>query len=226
MGWTETQAYCRKSNGTADIKADLDRLFESTTSVFCKRIIKSQIAKAQYGHSSQSKVYYGALECQEQPYHVMQRNDGGDGRTVTCVVVLIEPASDPRFDYMYKEMDEFCAPSEAACPASILNLLTPTDSEWANEWRAECRSNAESKAFASKLSKLPLGSEIVWTVPDGIELTLNGNTIEPGSEFHLFRERHGRGKKWIAYTAFGMFYVEPKRLNCESVRILTQPTAA
>lgn len=61
MGWTETRAYCRKSNGTADIKADLDRLFESTTSVFRQRIIKSQIVKAQYGRSSQSKVYYGAL---------------------------------------------------------------------------------------------------------------------------------------------------------------------
>lgn len=216
MGWTETRAYCRKSNGTADIKADLDRLFESITSVFRQRIIKSQIVKAQYGRSSQSKVYYGALECQ----------DGNDGRTVVCIVALIEPATEPCFDFMYKDMDETCAPSEAACPASILDLLTPTDSKWANEWRAECRANAERKAFASKLSKLPLGSEIVWTVPYEGEFSLNGNLIEPGTEFHLFREQHGRSKKWIAYTAFGVFYLEPKHLRQEDVRIIGKPTAA
>jgi hypothetical protein len=36
-------------------------------------------------------------------------------------------------------MDETCGPYEKKCPLSILNLLTPTDNEWANEWRKQCR---------------------------------------------------------------------------------------
>jgi hypothetical protein len=36
-------------------------------------------------------------------------------------------------------MDETMGPCDHDCPAAILDLLTPTDSEWANAWRQKCR---------------------------------------------------------------------------------------
>lgn len=36
-------------------------------------------------------------------------------------------------------------PCEDHCPASILSLLSPTDSEYANSWRERCRKNIEAK---------------------------------------------------------------------------------
>lgn len=43
-------------------------------------------------------------------------------------------------DYVFtKVIHETCGPCESKCPNRILNLLSPTDSEWANEWRMRCR---------------------------------------------------------------------------------------
>lgn len=42
-------------------------------------------------------------------------------------------------DFGYKDMDETCGPCYYDCPMSILDLLTPTDNEYANEWREKCR---------------------------------------------------------------------------------------
>jgi hypothetical protein len=36
-------------------------------------------------------------------------------------------------------MDETMGPLEARCPERILDLLTPTDNEYANQWRHDCR---------------------------------------------------------------------------------------
>lgn len=36
-------------------------------------------------------------------------------------------------------MDETVGPRIDNCPEHILDLLTPTDQEWANEWRQRCR---------------------------------------------------------------------------------------
>jgi len=43
-------------------------------------------------------------------------------------------------------LDESCGPCEDNCPASILDLLTPTDREHALDWRRRCRANLERRA--------------------------------------------------------------------------------
>ena len=55
-------------------------------------------------------------------------------------------------------MDETCGPYQYDCPESILKLLTPTESKWANEWRAKCR---EYRKKAKELKALPMGSKII-----------------------------------------------------------------
>ena len=43
-------------------------------------------------------------------------------------------------------LTENFGPCEADCPAAILDLLSPTDHEYALDWRARCRANLERRA--------------------------------------------------------------------------------
>lgn len=64
----------------------------------------------------------------------------------------------------YKDMDETMGPCESKCPASILALLTPTDSKYANEWRERCRKNIAEAADRRKNGPKPLYA------PNGVEV--------------------------------------------------------
>ena len=55
---------------------------------------------------------------------------------------LVVLTSNKKDEFMYKDMDDTCGPYHYDCPESILKLLTPTDNEYANNWRNECRKNA------------------------------------------------------------------------------------
>ncbi len=57
-----------------------------------------------------------------------------------CVVGAVVYTSDRRasFEFCYKLVDESMGPFDYDCPIRIINKLTPTDSEWANEWRRKC----------------------------------------------------------------------------------------
>jgi hypothetical protein len=69
-------------------------------------------------------------------------------KVVAFVFLLDYRPSDPDYDMGYKDMDESMGPCESECPERILNLLTPTDYEYALAWRQRCRDNiARKKAF-------------------------------------------------------------------------------
>lgn len=57
---------------------------------------------------------------------------------VTALVVLTARARGT-YNFGYKDMSESMGPCYHDCPARILDRLTPTDSDYANEWRAACR---------------------------------------------------------------------------------------
>lgn len=63
-------------------------------------------------------------------------------------------------EFSYKDMSESSGPYECSCPAGILNLLTETDSEFANRWRADCRAKIEEKT----------NPDLMFKVSDIIEL--------------------------------------------------------
>lgn len=52
--------------------------------------------------------------------------------------------------------------AQCDCPKSIINLLSETDDEWALEWRRRCL----EQAAKPKLSSLPVGTVIEWTICD------------------------------------------------------------
>lgn len=58
-------------------------------------------------------------------------------------------------EFGYKDMDETMGPYCYDCPNSILKLLTPTNSEYAKDWRKKCRDNT-NKRRPDKPKKDPL----------------------------------------------------------------------
>src|SRR3546814_6670908 len=77
-------------------------------------------------------VYYAACE---------RVADADGARIVFAVVCLVRytPRARDGYIFAYKDMDETVGPCASKCPASILSLLTPTESQWANAWRERCR---------------------------------------------------------------------------------------
>lgn len=85
-------------------------------------------------------VFYAAVETVNK--------ETGNRRVWAAVIKVTHTRGD--YGFCYKDMDESMGPCEANCPAKILDLLTPTDSEYANEWRARCRSNLDVAAERKK----------------------------------------------------------------------------
>jgi hypothetical protein len=81
-----------------------------------------------------------------------------DGRTeVWAGVCLVGYAPKSYYNIGTKEIDETMGPCESECPQRILDLLTPTNSQWANEWRQRCwRYHAARRAKHKR--KAPCGA--------------------------------------------------------------------
>jgi hypothetical protein len=144
MGWDYTHATHYTSKGTVDRKAEVDTLYNWKEEGYKKvEVVKSVMV---------GRVYYAAIKVTHYKTGIEE---------IKAAVVLT--AIDSRrgyFDIGMKTMDETMGPCEATCPASILNLLTPTDDEWAIEWRNRCRANIEKKKSPTALKNLPVGSVI------------------------------------------------------------------
>lgn len=127
MGWTGIFDAIRKSNGTIDRKATLERDFSGwSNGESITKMLKGSMA---------GSVFYAAMETTTPA-----------GREVWALVIL---TSTNGAEFCYKDMDETCGPCEASCPVSILDALTPTTNETANAWRQRCRENLEKKKAAA-----------------------------------------------------------------------------
>lgn len=87
------------------------------------------------------RTYYGAVERID-----LKTNE----RRVFAVIILLNYAKDYH-NFGYKDMSEDMGPCQAECPERILKLLTPTDSAYANEWRARCWSKINKKHNTPKI---------------------------------------------------------------------------
>ena len=142
MGWTSYHATHYK-NGKVDRKAECDSQFTFGT----HKVLKSTM---------KGRVYYGAI-------------DTGNGNVVGVVCLTSgQDRHDPYYNFSIKVIDETMGPCESECPKSILDLLTPTDSEFANAWRERCRNATKG----NWLKSVEIGQRIIWKRWDGTELTL------------------------------------------------------
>lgn len=118
-----------------------------------------------------NRVYYAAVQ-------EVHDGKGGEIFAVVCLV-LWNPRSATAEHFGYKDMTENMGPCEAQCPATILDLLTPTDNEHALDWRGRCRENLSRRS-----RKIEPGTRIRLETP----LTFTDGHI--GNEF--IADRIGR----------------------------------
>lgn len=81
-------------------------------------------------------------------------------RRVWAAVFLTRVSSREYYNFYYKDMSEDCGPCECQCPVSILNILSETDSEYARDWRKQCRQYHDARKSPDTMSNLPVGSII------------------------------------------------------------------
>ena len=159
MGWTWYHATHYK-NGKIDRKAECDAYFTEGLNRGHFEVLRSSIV---------GSVYYAAVRGLKK--HAGVDSDGKDvytdlppeEQTVFGAVFLTAVDSKEYCDFGYKAMDESYGPCYFDCPKSILNILSPTDNEFARNWRKKCLETYEEKHC---LDKLPVGTVIEFTHGD------------------------------------------------------------
>lgn len=163
MGWTSYHATYYK-NGKVDRKAECDAYFMEGLNTGWYRVIKSALV---------GSVYYAAV--QHLKRYTDRKDENGNRmmeevpvneRETWAAVILTKTDSRNYYNFYYKDMDETVGPCQADCPQSILKLLSPTDSQWANEWRERCRENAKKKNSPDALRNLQIGAVIRYKKAD------------------------------------------------------------
>lgn len=120
-------------------------------------------------------------------YAAVRDKDTGE---VWALVILFKWAPRAYFNFTTKWMDETVGPCEDEAPAKILDLLTPTDREWAQQWRERCRKNLERAVETRKSrAKVTTGS-IIRTAS-----TLNFQRHGEAQEFKLLDAKRSH---WLA----------------------------
>lgn len=160
MGWLEYRATHYK-NGKVDRKAEMDATYNWETETHKAEVLKSAMVGGTYYAAVKSTNKTNGFEC------------------VTAAVCLTSTDSKHYYNFAYKDIDETMGPYKFDCPKGILDLLTPTDNEYANEWRKACRENLAKKKSSNALSKLPVGTVIKVVMP------FDTNYFKAGQEVKL-----------------------------------------
>ena len=158
MGWTSYHATHYK-NGKIDRKAECDAYFLEGMNRGFYEVLKSSMV---------GSTYYAAVRplkkgCSSGNYIYV--NIPKEEQRVFAVVFLTSTNMKDYYNFAYKDMDESCGPYQCDCPKGILDLLTPTESEYANEWREACYENLAQKKNPNALNKLPVGTVIKVVMP-------------------------------------------------------------
>lgn len=114
-------------NGRIDRKKEMDSGFAGNYKVLKSTMVGS--------------IYYGAIQYKDEIF--------------ACI--SLTGTREREWWFAYKDMDETMGVGYYDCPKSILDLLTPTDNKYANEWRKRCYEHLEKK---KELDHLPIGTMI------------------------------------------------------------------
>lgn len=152
MGWTSYHADHYYKNGQINRKAECDAYFEEGLNRGHFKVLKSTM---------KGTVYYAAVQNLKRRMEKDVYEDIPESERITwAVVFLTSTNAKDYYNFSYKDMDEACGPCECDCPESILKLLSPTDNEYATEWRKKCWEKINAKKEHKTLGTLPIGSVI------------------------------------------------------------------
>jgi len=126
MGWL----YMKSLKGHSGPRQYLDAQFTHERPDLISKVLRSALVDM--------RVYYAAVE---------QVRVATGQREVWAAICLVRynPRDPEGYIFGYKDMEESMGPCESNCPAPILDLLTPTDREYAVQWRARCRENTVAR---------------------------------------------------------------------------------
>lgn len=187
MGWTSYPATFHKGNGTVDRKAECDYVI-NTESRYA--VVKSAMV---------GSVYYAAVKTV-------------DSDEVWAAVFLTGVDGN---EFYYKDMDETVIPCEHKCPKSILNILTPTDNQYANTWRDSCMEYHKKADSPKAFKNLKEGQRVLWTVPDG-----RFNGLNKGDEIIMTKAKVNGGKRCV-WLLNGMgYYIPAKHVDQDNYELV------
>ena len=131
MGWTSYHVEPMYDIGRQYInrKAECDRLFSNVTRDSTEREVDYEVLKS----AMVGRTYYAAVK-----RTIYATETEPERSEVFAAVVVTSTNMGYYHNFMYNAMDETVGPCEHKCPKSILDLLTPTENEYAKEWRQRC----------------------------------------------------------------------------------------
>lgn len=115
----------------------------------------------------QIRTAYAAIEVgeivdgQRQPEHVVG------------LVIMLDFRKNDDFGFGTKFLEETMGPMDIKCPEKILDLLTPTDNEYAQRWRENCRQYHAQR----KLNKAKRKVGLYLAPSQGQAVDMNGQSI-------------------------------------------------
>lgn len=112
---------------------------------------------AEYGNESHH-VWIGKGFAKNGAYYRAMKNTE-TGEIFAVIILLQHGSQSDRTNFFYKTMDETEGPYNYDCPKRILDILTPTDDEFAIQWRIKCRNRIEQE------KRLKIGSRIRFKNP-------------------------------------------------------------
>lgn len=193
MGWTSYHATYYK-NGKIDRKAECDAYFMEGLNRGHFNVLKSSMVGSTYYAAVQRMVkYVGKDENGEGIYEPLPESE----RTTFGIVFLTSIDTKDYYNFSYKDLDESMGPCQCDCPKGILDLLSPTDNEYANNWRKACYENLARKKNANGLNKLPVGTIIKVIMP------FNTRYFSEGREVHLQKQKKWNSNRteWVTRTS-------------------------
>ena len=146
MGWL----YMKSLKGHSGPHQYLDAQFTHERPDLISKVLRSALVGM--------RVYYAAVE---------QVRIAAGQREVWAVICLVRynPRDPEGYIFGYKDMEESMGPYECDCPEPILDLLTPTDREYAVQWRARCRENTAARRARAAKPSPRAGQVIVFDEP-------------------------------------------------------------
>ena len=189
MGWTTT--YKPKGEPILDFFIREGVLTWSDDNPNTYRVLDSALVNM--------STFYAAIE---------KTNTATGERQVWAAVILVRHyPKDPHYNFGWKDMAESMSPVECSCPERILKLLTPTDYQSSNEWRAACWANVEKRKARKNL-------------PPGTVLKYGGRTykIDPQGRPAI------KNRVWVTDKS-GQPYTM-KRSQLLAAEIVSQPEQA
>jgi len=213
MGWTSYHASHYKyvkGKRVIDRKAECDAYFMEGLNRGYYNVLKSTMVGSTYYAAIQAlKRCAGKDENDKYIYEDIPENE----RKTFAVIFLTSTDIKDYYNFSYKDMDETVGPYKRDCPKGILDLLSPTESEWANEWRKECYENLKKKREPNSLRNLPVGTKIKVVLP--FDTTYH----RAGTEVVLTKCKNWKGNRTAWYKGSMKFTAGLMKLleNCYEV---------